>query len=407
MKQKGTIIALVLIFVLLLTGCGTTPVVNAVQVKMVTMAGEAVDHYAGVVVSEHTLEVRRDLSRVVDEIFVSVGDEVEEGQLLFRYDSDELNLMLDKQELELERLEADVKSKEAQVKEVEEELKKATGDIKTQLNIQLRQLETELTQAEYDIEDMEAEIEQTKKLLKNVDVESTIQGTVRKIDSSAEVYITIQQTGAYQIQGMLNELNMESGIQPGAEVVVVSRLDENQTWKGTVASVDFNNAQNNGYDEMFGYTDSLTSSVGYPFYVTLEHTEGLLLGQHVYVRLAGVNETGLSRILLPESYLMSVRYDEETLIVSADVWCADAEGKLEKREVVLGEFVMENGCYVILDGLTMEDYVADPTNPNCAEGVMTNVRSEADFEMNTETPETEPATTAESLPGDTADGTEG
>lgn len=410
MKKKGTIIALVLSLALLLTGCGEEAVVNAVQVRMVTRAGEAVDHYAGVVVSEHTLEVRRDLSRVVDEIFVSVGDVVAEGQVLFRYDSDELNLMLDRQELDLDRLEADVKSKEKQIKEIEEELKKATGDIKTQLNIQLRQLETDLAQAEYDIEDLEAEIEKTKQLIKDVDVKSTIHGTVRKIDSSAEVFITIQQTGAYQIRGVLNELNLESGIKAGAEVVVISRLDPEQTWKGTVSNVDFNNTQSNGYDDMYGYTDSLSSTTGYPFYVTLEHTEGLLLGQHVYVRLAGVNENDRSRILMPESYLMSVRYDEKTLITSADIWCVNDEGRLEKREVVLGEFVMEHGCYVVLDGLTMEDYVADPTNPDCAEGVRTDVRSEEDFDAPAAAPTTaptQPETTGESQPGTETAGTEG
>lgn len=397
MKKKGTIIALVLSAVLLFAGCGTETVVNAVQVRMVTQAGAAVDHYAGVVISEHTQEVRRDLDRTVAELCVSVGDVVAEGQVLFRYDADELNLMLDRQELDLDRLEADKKSMEDQIKEVEKELKTATGDIKTQLNIQLRQLQNDLTQAEYDIEDLETEIDQTKKLIRDVDVKSTIHGTVRKIDSSSEVYITIQQTGAYQIRGVLNELNLESGIQEGAQVVVVSRLDSGLTWNGTVSSVDFNNTQSNSYDDLYGYTDSLSSSTGYPFYVTLEHTDGLLLGQHVYVRLAGVNETALSRILMPESYLMSVRYDEQTLITSADVWCVNEEGKLEKREVVLGEFVMEHGCYVVLDGLTMDDYVADPTNPDCAEGVMTSIRSEADFAYPTQSPETEPSGTGEAV----------
>ena len=212
MKKKGTLIALVLTLVLALTGCATEVTVPAVRVRMITRSGEAVDHYAGVVVSENTVTVSRDLTRAVAELYVSVGQEVEEDQLLFSYDTDELNLMLDKQELELDRLDAEIKSKQTQITEVEKELKKATGDMKTQLNIQLRQLQTELTQAEYDMEDLETEIEQTKKLLKNVEVRSPIHGTIRKIDAGADAYITIQQTGAFQIRGVLNELNVDAGI---------------------------------------------------------------------------------------------------------------------------------------------------------------------------------------------------
>lgn len=398
MKKKGTIIALALAMVLALTGCATEVSVPAVRVRMVTRSGEAADHYAGVVVSENTVTVSRDLSRAVAEVCVSVGDEVAEGQLLFHYDTDELNLMLDKQELELDRLEAEIKSKQTQIAEVEKELKKATGDLKTQLNIQLRQLQTELTQAEYDVEDLETEIEQTKKLLLDVEVKSPIHGTVRKIDSTSDHYITIQQTGAFQIRGVLNELNVDAGIKLGAEVVVVSRVDANQVWNGTVTSVDYNNTQTNSYDELYGSYDSLSSSTSYPFYVSLEHTEGLLLGQHVYVRLAGVNEMTENRILMPESYLMGVHYDEETLITSAYVWCVNEEGKLVQAKVILGEFNLDNGCYVILSGLTMDDYVADPANPNCAEGVQADFRTEADFGHSGAGAATQPAITETTAP---------
>ena len=384
MNKKGTILSLALALVLALAGCTTNAVVPVVRVRMVTRSGEAADHYAGVVVSENSVTVERDLSRAIGEVCVAVGDEVEPDQVLFRYDTDELNLMLDKQELELDRLEAEIKSKNTQVSEVQKELKKATGDIKTQLNIQLRQLQTELTEAAYDKEDLMAEIDQTKKLLENVDVTSPIYGTVRKIDPTSDKYITIQQTGAFQIKGTLNELNVDSGIKVGADVVVVSRLDAGKTWKGTVSSVDFNNSQYNSYDELYGSYDTQTSSSNYPFYVTLDSTEGLLLGQHVYVRMAGVNENTENRILLPESYLMGVHYDEQTLITSAYVWCVNEEGKLVQGKVVLGEFVMANGCYVVLNGLDMDDYVADPANPACAEGADTDLRSSADFVHMTE-----------------------
>jgi HlyD family secretion protein len=193
---------------------------------------------------------------------------------------------------------------------------------------------------------------------------------------------------------------MGMGLMEGSFVEIVSRLDPNLVWTGMVTLVDYENAEQNSYDSMYYGNTGMNSTSNYPFYVTLDSTEGLLLGQHVYIRLARVNELAPARVLMPENYLMGVRYNEETLITSADVWCVGEEGKLTKREVVLGEYVMDQGCYVVLEGLTLEDYVADPTNPDCAEGVMTDVRSEEDF--GTADPESAP--TQPSAEGETAAG---
>lgn len=372
--------AAVLALMLALTGCGgeNTPV-PVVKVSMLTLAGEAGDCYAGVVVSENAVQVQRDTDQTIDELYVAEGDTVKEGQKLFSYDSDALNLTLDKQELELDRLEAEIKEKKSQINEVEKELKTATGSTKTQLNIQLRQLQTELTEAEYDQEDLKDEIKYTKQMIKNADVKSPIDGTVRKIDESSDTYITIQQAGAYQVQGALNELNLNAGLGLGSQVEIVSRLDPSQVWTGTVTMMDYGNTSTNGYDSAYGYTDSLSSSTSYPFYVTLDSTDGLLLGQHVYIRLAGINTGHSDRVLVPESYLVDVTYDDVTMIASANVWCPDEDGKLMKQPVVLGEHLAESGSYVILDGLTLDSYIADPSNPDCKKGAMTDLRSEADF----------------------------
>lgn len=378
--------AFVLALMIALSGCGSDAVVPVVRVSMLTQAGAAGDSYAGVVVSENAVQVQRDMDQNIAELYVSEGNQVREGQKLFSYDSDQLSLDLDKKELELDRLEEEIKAKKSQISDVEKELKPATGDSKTQLNIQLRQLQTELTQAQYDQEDLEEEIKYTKQMLRNADVTSPIDGTVRKIDENSSAYITIQQAGAYQVQGMLNELNLNAGITLGSSVEIVSRLDPEQIWTGTVTMVDYSNTSSNSYDGMFGYTDNMTSSVSYPFYVTLDSTEGLLLGQHVYIRLAGINAGNTDRVLIPESYLMDIEYDEQTLILSANVWCPNEDNRLVKQPVVLGEYQAESGCYVVLEGLTMEGYVADPTNPDSKAGALADLRSEIDFDCGAESP---------------------
>lgn len=398
MKKWMKPAALFCIAALMLCACGGEAVVPVVQVKLLTMAGETAEHFAGVVVSENAVEVQRDLEQTISETFVAPGDEVKKGQILFRYDSDALKLTQSKQELELERLEADTKETKSQIAEVKKELEDTKDDaLKTQLNIRLRQLEADLTQAKYDKEDLKADIDHTKDLLRNVNVKSPIDGTVRRIDEAEAAYIIIQQTGAYQVQGTLNELSLNAGIQVGAEVIVVSRLDETKTWHGTVAEVDFGNNTSNSYDSMYGEGDLLSTSTNYPFTVTLDSTDGLLLGQHVYIRLAGINEGSADRILIPESYLMDYSYDAEALITTANVWCPDEEGKLMKQELVLGEYVEELGCYVVLRGLSLDGYVADPSNPDCAEGADTDLRAQADFAPAPEAPEV-PETTQQSVP---------
>lgn len=378
MNKKWMAAALALVLALSLVGCGSeAEPVPVVQVSMLTRAGAAADSYGGVVISENAVQVQRDMNQTVADLYVSEGDHVREGQKLFSYDSDTLNLTLDRQELDLDRLKQVIKDKKAQITDVKKELKTAKDDAKTQLNIQLRSLEAELKEAEYEQEDLEQEIKYTKQMLRNVDVKSPIDGTIRKIDTESAAYITIQQKGAYQVRGQINELNVNAGIMAGTAVTVVSRLNPEQTWSGTVTMVDYNNASANQYDALYGNTDAYSSSTSYPFYIALDSTEGLLLGQHVYIRLAGVNEDSQGRVLVPESYLGEITYDEETMILSAFVWCPNDQGKLEKRTLVLGEYQQENGCYVILEGLAMEDFVADPTNPDCKEGAVTDLRPDA------------------------------
>lgn len=393
MINKLRILALAVSASAVLSACSQSQSAVPVEpVYLLSQAAVSTDRFAGIVVSENAEEISREADKTIKELYVSEGEQVAEGQMLFSYDTEELQLTLDKQELELERLEAQIKSTQSQIAEVQQELKSATGDTVTQLNIQLRQLQTELTQATYDKSTQETEIDYTKKMLENVDVLSPIDGTIRKIDeNNSTAYITIQQVGAYLVKGLLNEMNMSAGIMAGVQVKIISRLDENQTWNGTVVLVDYENAEQNSYDSMnYGSSSDMTSSSSYPFYIDLESTDGLLLGQHVFIQLA-VEEPDPSKVWVPESYLMELGYDELTGNMTGYVWAVNGQDKLEKRAVTLGEYDMSTGSYEILSGLSQTDYAADPANTACAEGAAVSKRSEADFSATVQTEQTEPA----------------
>ena len=174
-------------------------------------------------------------------------------------------------------------------------------------------------------------------------------------------------------------MSMAAGLMEGSFVEIVSRLDPNQIWTGTVSMVDYENAEQNSYDAMYyGTGNSMTATSSYPFYVTLDYTDGLLLGQHVYIRMA-VSKPDPEAVFLPENYLMDVVYSNETGQTTATVWAVGPEGRLEKRTVVLGEFDMNTGSYQVLEGLEFSDYIADPANPDCKEGAEISINGQTGY----------------------------
>ena len=151
----------------------------------------------------------------------------------------------------------------------------------------------------------------------------------------------------------------------GTRLEILSRTDDRQ-WTGTVALVDYESpVQDNSNQIYYGVaTDEMTTSSKYPFYVELDNTDGLLLGQHVYLRLEGQGEekSGLS--------IGSAFICYEDTDGSPYVW-AENRGKLEKRPVTLGEYDMMNDTYPVESGLTGEDYIAFPDPELCQEGTPT------------------------------------
>ena len=72
-------------------------------------------------------------------------------------------------------------------------------------------------------------------------------------------------------------------------MIIRSRVDSSKTWKGTMGSIDMNNgtSDSDSSDMNMGMSstgsDDQTSSTSYPFYVELDSSENLMLGQHVYI----------------------------------------------------------------------------------------------------------------------------
>ena len=164
--------------------------------------------------------------------------------------------------------------------------------------------------------------------------------------------ISIVQTGGFRVKGYVNE-NNAAVLNEGAQVIIRSRVSD-QTWKGTISSIDWNNPaqSSNNYNYDSGSSDTGNSSK-YPFYVELSSSDGLLLGQHVYIEPDLGQDAQSTGIQLPASFIN----DADS---SPWVWAQSSSGKLEKRSVTLGEYNGELDTYAVTDGLTAADYIAYP-----------------------------------------------
>ena len=83
------------------------------------------DKFSGIVVSESVTEIQRDSDKVVENLYVREGDDVTEGQKLFSYDTEQLQLTLEKQKLELEQLASSIENYGLQIAQLEKDRDRA------------------------------------------------------------------------------------------------------------------------------------------------------------------------------------------------------------------------------------------------------------------------------------------
>jgi HlyD family secretion protein len=318
-----------------------------------------VNRFAGVVESQETWSVDPNSEYKVAAVLVSVGQEVSEGQALFAYDVNAFQDQLAKAQIELERLNAERNALDDTIAALAKQQKKADKDQQANFTIQIKQQELERKQKEYDITVKRSEIEKIQDNINNATVYSKISGVVQSINESGSSdmqtgtdnsFIKIMKTGDLRVKGTVNEQNIGQ-IYEGLPVIVHSRVDESLTWSGTVTKIDRENTQSNPYASMFGGEGS--SGSNYPFYVELSGSDGLMMGQHVYLEPdLGQNDAEAHQGIWLDSY-----YIDET--TDPFVW-ADDGGKLVKKPVTLGERDDELGKVQILDGLTESDLIAFP-----------------------------------------------
>ena len=374
--KRMKLTALVLCAALMLCACagdsGTGVYVQSVK-DLMDLGGIAPgDRFAGVLVSENITEIQKDQDKTVAELLVKEGDDVTEGQALFSYDTDQLQLTLDRQKLELEQLKAAIENYRDQIEELKKERSNAASSEKLAYTVQIQSLEVELKESQLNLGAKENAVAQSEQILLNATVYSPVTGRVQAVNDGGYdnygnplPYISIRQAGSYRVKGTIGELQMGS-LMVGTRVKILSRTDESLFWTGTVSLIDYENPYQGSETDMYygSNVDEMTSSSKYPFYVELDDSEGLILGQHVYMEL----DTGDAEV--PAGISISSAFFCYADDGSMYVW-AEGRNGLEKRTVTLGEYNMAMDTYEVLEGLTENDHIAFPDPELCKEGVPT------------------------------------
>lgn len=329
--------------------------------------------YSGIVESQETWDVNKDTERQVKEVLVAVGDTVDVGTPLFTYDTKEAENQIAQTKLEIESISNDISNYNSQIDELQKEKKNAPEDQQFEYTTQIQTLQTNIKQSEYDQKSKQADIDKYQQTIDNAVVTSKIAGVIKSINEdgtdtsgNTTAFMTVLATGDYRIKGKIDEQNV-SYLTVGQEVIVRSRVDENETWKGTITAIDTETTADNNSNGSVSYMDgsdsSSESATKYPFYVTLDSTDGLILGQHVFIEPDYGQTEVKEGIWLDESYIVQDDGDPY-------VWAANDRNKLEKRKVELGEYDDTLFKYEIVSGLTEEDYITWPMT-GLYEGVTT------------------------------------
>lgn len=382
MKKK--IIVLIVAALLVGGGCfvaykkglfrgGSKSVDNSAEVYVMTLdeimganSSYSSDVFMGVVEGQETSSVTKSTERELDTIFVSEGDTVEKGTPLFSYKTDNLEAENVQYGFDIEGYNLSIQECNDDIAKKQKELDKITGDTdedkdkKEALANEIAGLNTDIKIAQNSIDQTNAKIEENNRKINNSVVKSSVSGVVTKIADDTNPYttdgsfITILGASEMRIKGQINEQNVWA-INVDEPVTLRSRVDASQTWTGTITKIDTESKQENT-DSMYSYGGSSeNSSTKYPFYVTLDDSEGLMMGQHVYIELGKTDAPEMDFSDGTYIYDYYISYEEDG---TPFLWVEDGN-RLAKQTIELGDYYEEQMVYAV-SGIDKDTKIAYP-----------------------------------------------
>ncbi len=279
----------------------------------------------------------------LDEILVSVGDKVEEGQALVKYSSADAQAAYDAasravakadrhiNELNKARENANSTPVSPQVPteaELPEQAPAATSSVSS--------IDSQISDAKDNRADAVAQLNKAQAQLDAATVLSTLEGTVVEVNrnvsksptGSSQVMVHVVSNENLQVKGELSEYNL-ANLSVGQEVTFTSKVYQDKSWTGKISYIS-DYPKNNGEAANAALGGNTGSKYPYTVEVTSEIGE-LKQGFSVSVEVKNKSKA----ILVP---LTSVITENDKNYV----WLVDNQKKAKKVEVTLGNADADN-----------------------------------------------------------------
>jgi len=324
---------------------------------------------SGTVTAQNEQYVYYDASKGdLDEVSVSVGDKVSEGQALVKYSSTEAQAAYDaasraiaKADRHINELYQARNSAEAMPATPQAGLEGGVDGAQAQTSgSSVSSIDSQISDARDTRADAVAQQEKALAQLNATTVLSTVEGTVVEVNrnvsksptGNSQVLVHIVSNDNLQVKGELSEYNL-ANLSVGQEVTFTTKVYPDKTWTGKISYIS-NYPKNNS--ESSSNLNTSNSGSKYPFTIDVTSEVGdLKQGFTVSIEVKNSSKA----LIVP---ITSVVMEEEKNFV----WILDENKKAKKVEVGLGNADAEN--QEITSGLTNGTKVISNPTASLEEG---------------------------------------
>ena len=290
----------------------------------------------------------------LDQVLVSVGDKVSEGQALVKYSSADAQAAYDAASRAVAKADRHINElNEARNTAVATPILPQVGEegsadlAQTQgqsPGSSLSSIDSQISDARDTRADAVAQLEKAQAQLDATTVLSTVEGTVVEVNrnvsksptGSSQVLVHIVSNDNLQVKGELSEYNL-ANLSVGQEVTFTSKVYPDKTWTGKITYIS--NYPKNNSEASSGLSGS-SSGAKYPYTIDVTSEIGdLKQGFTVSVEVKNKSKA----LIVP---ITSVIFEED----KSYVWILDEYQRAKKVEVGLGNADAEN--QEIISGLT-------------------------------------------------------
>ncbi|EJS70080.1 MULTISPECIES: efflux RND transporter periplasmic adaptor subunit [Bacillus] len=331
------------------------PVITYKVSKVLEKQIENHQKFSGEVIPNGIETISFDQTKGTYELAVKKGDEVTKGQLLFKYNDPIARQGVTEAEMQKRIAQKEVTLLQKQINVAKQKLQKdKTAGLPAEAvkasEIEIQQLESQLEMKKFEVEKAVEMIKVAKEKVNALSVTSPADGVIDDIVRNADEKtgmsgITLRQAGPFKVKGQLSEFEL-ANVKVGQEITVSSRTVAGKTWTGKVTEI--------GSTPLKSMDENKTVS-NYPFTVTLDNSEGLQNGFHVYVKTKSGEATGT---VVPKTSILK-KGDNNVVFVVRD-------GKA-KEQVVTVEF--ETGNEAKVTGVKKGEQIISKPTVNLKDGM--------------------------------------